>query len=517
MVVALEGRLSPSAPLPSASRCGWRARADDRQDLRQAILGRSREGLATTFQRTPKTRRVIFNMQSLQRPEDILRRIVIAIDGPAGSGKTTTAREVARALGLRHIDTGAMYRAITWKVLATGTDPDDETRVGDIAAATKIAFYGDASGTERVTADGTDVTEAVRSLEVTRGVSLVSSYARVRKAMVRFQRRLSEDGGVVLEGRDIGSVVLPGADVKVFLNATTEERARRRLKELAAKGIEKTFAEIQDDIERRDLLDSTRALSPLKIPVGAHVVDTTNLTIGEQVDRVVQLARETAAYLASMRISKGERNRYTAQRPWYAFTCAAIRALTRVLFGLRIAKKESLDLAENHIYASNHCSNADPPFVGVTIGREVHIMAKESLFRFPLFGRLIGWYNAMPMRRESFDRGAFERASEVLSRGGSLLIFPEGTRRREEGLGEPKAGVGYLALQTGVSVVPIYVSGTRRLRAALLRRPGLRVVHGHAIRFPNRETAEPTPDNYREFSRMVMAAIDGLREEVEEA
>ena len=441
----------------------------------------------------------------------------IAIDGPAGAGKSTVAKELARILGYTYVDTGAMYRAITWKVLRMDVDPRDEARVGEIAGETRISFAGHGGGAERVTADDTDVTEAVRSLDVTANVSLVSSYARVRKAMVRILRRLSAEGGVVLEGRDIGTVVLPGADVKVFLKASSEERARRRLKELEAKGIKSTLAEIQTDIERRDLLDSTRELSPLKIPVGAHVVDTTNVTIEQQVERVVEIARDTATSLASLLVKPGETNQYTSQRRWYAFTCAAVRAITRLLFGLRIVKSETFEFAENHIYASNHRSNADPPFIGAAIGREVHIMAKESLFRFAPLGRLITWYNAIPTRRSSFDRNAFARASDVLSKGGSLLIFPEGTRIRGEGLGEAKAGVGYLALQTGVSVVPIYARGTRSLRAALVRRPGIRVVYGHVIRFPGRETAEPTPENCREFSRMVMAAIEGLHDEVEEA
>ena len=472
--------------------------------------------MATTRGGKPSEFDVTRNMQPSQTQEDILRRIVIAIDGPAGSGKTTTGREVARTLGLHHIDTGAMYRAVTWKVLETGVDPLDEARVGDIAAATGIEFSGCALGTERVRADDTDVTEAVRSLEVTQNVSLVSSYARVRKAMVRLQRRLSESGGVVLEGRDIGSVVLPGAHVKVFLNASAEERARRRLKELEAKGIEKTLAEIQADIERRDLLDSTRELSPLKVPVGAHIVDTTNLTIEEQVGKVVDIARETAAFLLSRLVKAGEKNRYTHERPWYAFSCAGVRVLARLLFGLRVVKKETFDFAENHIYASNHRSNVDPPIVGATIRREVHFMAKESLFRFAPLGRIVAWYNSIPTRRGTFDRNAFARVSDALSRGGSLLIFPEGTRIRGGELGEAKAGVGYLALQTGVSVVPMYVRGTRSLKAAFLRRPSLRVVHGHPIRFPSRETAAPTAENCREFSRMVMAAIEALRDEAEQ-
>ena len=169
--------------------------------------------------------------------EEFFRRLIVAIDGPAGSGKTTTAKGVARSLGLRHIDTGAMYRAVTWKVLETGADPGDASRVAALAETIDIAFAPDGPEGERITADGSDVSDAIRSLEVTRHVSLVSSYPPVRRAMVRFQRRFAGTGGVVLEGRDIGSVVLPGAQVKIFLEASVEERAKRRLRELEAKGI----------------------------------------------------------------------------------------------------------------------------------------------------------------------------------------------------------------------------------------------------------------------------------------
>ncbi len=237
-----------------------------------------------------------------------LRRLVVAIDGPAGSGKTTTARGVARTLGLRHVDTGAMYRAVTWKTLETGTDPSDETRVAEISRAIDIAFSQEGTGAEKIAADGIDVSDAIRTLEVTRHVSLVSSYPAVRRSMVRLQRHLARDGGVVLEGRDIGSVVLPGAHVKVFLQASVDERANRRLRELAAKGVEKTFEEIRADMERRDRLDSTRETSPLKIAVGAHVVDTTSLSIEEEVRKIVEIARDTASSLSTRVIPKGEKN-----------------------------------------------------------------------------------------------------------------------------------------------------------------------------------------------------------------
>jgi cytidylate kinase len=448
--------------------------------------------------------------------EPFLRRLVVAIDGPAGSGKTTTARGVAGGLGLRHIDTGAMYRAVTWKVLERKIDPADEAAVADVAGRIGIEFSPGGTGAERVSADGADVTEQVRSLEVTRNVSLVSSYRAVRKSMVRLQRRLARGGGVVLEGRDIGSVVLPSAHVKVFLQASVGERAKRRLRELRSKGIDKTLEEIREDIERRDHFDSTRELSPLSIPVGAHVVDTTALTIDEEVRRIIELARETAASLESRVVPRGRANPGARQRRVYAASCAAIRFVSRALFGLRVVGRLGPEFAENYIYACNHRSNADPPIVGATIGREVHFMAKESLFEKKAFGRLIRYYNAIPTRRGTFDREAFAAATGVLAGGGSLLIFPEGTRGRGDGLGEPKPGVGYLALTTGVPVIPIYARGTGGLRPAFGRREALTVAYGDPIRAANPETARPTAENCRGFARMVMAAIEALRDEVED-
>jgi cytidylate kinase len=454
-------------------------------------------------------------MGALNDEGPFLRRLIVAIDGPAGSGKTTTARGVAKALGLRHVDTGAMYRAVTWKTLQTGTDASDETRVAEIARTIDIEFAREGTGAEKVAADGADVSDAIRTVEVTRHVSLVSSYPAVRKSMVRIQRHLAREGGVVLEGRDIGSVVLPGAHVKVFLQASVDERARRRARELAAKGVEKSVEEIREDIERRDRFDSTRETSPLKVAVGAHVVDTTALTIDEEVRRIVDIARDTAAFLASRSIPRGEKTPRAARRPVYGATCDLIRLAAKALFGLRVTGRDGPDLAENYIYAANHRSNADPPIVGATLSREVHILAKVNLFEKPAFGKLIRYYNAIPTRRDVFDREAFGRAAKVLAGGGSLLIFPEGTRSRTDGFGDPKPGVGYLALTTGVPVLPVYARGTGKLKDSFWRRGRLTVVFGDPIRVPNPDTAQPTPENCREFSRMVMAAIESLRDEVE--
>ena len=219
-----------------------------------------------------------------------MKPLVIAIDGPAASGKSSTARLVARALGFLHIDSGAMYRAVTFKVLRSGVDPTDEAAVVDVARATKVALVQSPQGI-RVFLDDKDVTSEVRAPDVTRTVSSVSSYPGVREVMVRLQRSLAAKGGVVLEGRDIGTVVLPSADLKIFMIANVTERARRRKRDLASAGIEAEEDALVREIAERDHRDATRAASPMKKADDAVEVDTSNLTIEEQVDFIVKKAR----------------------------------------------------------------------------------------------------------------------------------------------------------------------------------------------------------------------------------
>lgn len=211
--------------------------------------------------------------------------MIIAIDGPAGSGKSTVARELARELGLTFLDTGAMYRAVTLSVLEHDIDPMDGERCAKIARALKLEF--DAQG--RIRIDGKPGEPAIRGETVTKAVSAVSAHSAVRSAIVPQQRAEAERrGGIVAEGRDMGSVVFPGADFKFFLTASPEVRARRRCKEL---GIEERYAEILADIQLRDHLDSSRKDSPLLLADDALLVDTNALDAAGVVSELLARVR----------------------------------------------------------------------------------------------------------------------------------------------------------------------------------------------------------------------------------
>jgi cytidylate kinase len=208
---------------------------------------------------------------------------VIAIDGPAGSGKSTVARAVAERLGLAYLDTGAMYRAVAFAALRRGIDPDDSPLVA------RMARQLDLDVTDTVTVDGVDATIEIRGPEVTRAVSTVAANPEVRAELNRRQREWAEaHGGGVIEGRDIGSVVFPDAPLKVYLTASDAERADRRSKEV----LDMKYDEVAADLVRRDRLDANRAADPLTVPQGAVIVDTTGTPIEQVVDRVLGLAAD---------------------------------------------------------------------------------------------------------------------------------------------------------------------------------------------------------------------------------
>ncbi len=218
------------------------------------------------------------------------KRLSIAIDGPAGAGKTTIAREVSRILGYKYVDTGAMYRAVAWRSVQEGIPLADKSAIVALTGDMCIDFVeGDGS---RIFVDGEDVSKAIRTPEVTKLSSPVSAISGVRRLLVDQQRRLAGEGGVVMEGRDIGSVVLPNAEVKIFLTASVDERAQRRFTEMQSSGMDADLERLKLDIQERDHRDSTRSDSPLTKAPGGVEIDTDHLSIEQVVGRVVELAQE---------------------------------------------------------------------------------------------------------------------------------------------------------------------------------------------------------------------------------
>lgn len=216
------------------------------------------------------------------------RAPIIAIDGPSGVGKSTLSKLLARELGFLHLDTGAMYRAVAVAASRRGIDPADPEALGELARSLSVAFARDAAG-DRVLLDGEDVTVAIRTPEISLLTAKVAACPAVRAAMVERQRELGKAGGVVLEGRDIGTVVFPAAEVKLYLTATAEERGRRRFVELQAKGMPVDLARTVAEVEARDLADSSRSHSPLSQAEDAIAIDTTGLGVDQVLAEMLRI------------------------------------------------------------------------------------------------------------------------------------------------------------------------------------------------------------------------------------
>jgi cytidylate kinase len=217
--------------------------------------------------------------------------VIVAIDGPAGAGKSTVAKLIAKELGFLYIDTGAMYRALTLKVLENKIDIDDVARIIELAKNTRVELRNNQSGSQEALLDGRDVTAEIRQPRITQFVSDIAKIKGVREVMLGLQRNLAKQGNLVLDGRDIGTVVFPNADKKFYIDAEFNERVRRRYRELTDLNQNVTLKDIESDLRNRDTIDSTREFAPLRKADDAICIDTTNMTIQEVVDAALSYIR----------------------------------------------------------------------------------------------------------------------------------------------------------------------------------------------------------------------------------
>lgn len=376
---------------------------------------------------------------------------VVAIDGPSGAGKSTVARELARRHGWRLVDTGAMYRALTWAALDRSLDPDtDAHELAQLAKELPLAL-GTTPDDQSVHVGSVDVTRAIRTPEVTAAVSAVSAVPEVRTEMVRRQRELAASGDVVVEGRDIGTTVLPDADLKVFLTASESERAARRAGETG-----QLSHDVASALALRDRLDSSRQVSPLQQAPDAFVIDSSRLDIEGVVAAVeTELSRRKAGAPAEPAT--------LGWTPRWSLSMRLVRAIARVV--VRLVLRVRLVGAEHlpsgpALIAGNHTGFLDGPLVYILLERPSCFLAKSELFDGP-WASVLRWVNQIPVHRGEPDRAALHAAIDALRHGEIVGMFPEGTRG-EGKLETIQDGVGYIAAMSGVPVVPVVCRGTER-------------------------------------------------------
>lgn len=393
---------------------------------------------------------------------------VVAIDGPSASGKTTVARVVADKLGSTVFDTGALYRAVTLESIRRGIAPSDSAALEDLTQAMKI----DVTESGKVRVNGEDVSAALRTPEVDRWVSEISAHPQVREALLPVQRAIASGRKVVMVGRDIATVVIPEAGLKVYLDASVDERARRRFADQQAAGSSLTYDEVRSEIERRDAFDSSRETSPLKQHKDALVVHTDSMSVDEVAETIASAYREKSEPAAPELV----RAPFTVQtKPEYFYQSAKRRKRGKLAYWLiwpwlsRVTHLTQEGVANIPpfgplLYVSNHLHNLDPALEFYAFTRPLNFMGKQELFDTPVVKQISAASGGFPVDRGKFDREALRQAEERLEKGLTVGIYAEGTRSLTGSLAEAKAGVGLIALKTGAPVLPVAITGSERLR-----------------------------------------------------
>jgi len=413
--------------------------------------------------------------------------INIAIDGPAGAGKSTIAKAVAKDLGIIYLDTGAMYRATAYLALQKGIDPKDEQKVSEMLEDLKMDIvYKD--GEQRIIVNGIDATPYLREHYMSKAASDISALPCVRYKMVDLQRDFASKNDVVLDGRDIGTFVLPNANCKFFLTASPEERARRRMKDLEEKGEKVDYQTLLSDIIQRDYNDSHRKVAPLKQADDADFVDTTQMSVEDVVAHVKEVvhiktknenpteqnAEKPSTIIPSSKMDKKTLARIkTYYKPeksfaFYRFLRVILRPIQMLVWPTKVIGAENAKKVKGALFTCNHYSKMDsmiPYFV--LFKKEAHALAKYELFTNPVAGWFLHKMGAIPVRRGEADIESVKQVLRVLKDGKQLLIFPEGTRNKEgtQHMAEFKTGTARFAIKAKVPVVPmIYYQSPKAFR-----------------------------------------------------
>ncbi len=370
--------------------------------------------------------------------------MIIAVDGPAGSGKSTVCREIAKRIGLRYVDTGAMYRTVALASLRQNISPNDTPRLVQLAKNIPLELRPFSGGKFEIFLNGEKVTDEIRRPEINQVVSTIACIPGVREEMVKRQRALAKDGYLIMEGRDITTVVLPNADFKFYLDADPSVRVERRFKENKTKGAATTFAGVAEEQTKRDQMDQSRTVSPLRVAEDAVRIDTT----GKEVDEVVLII------LGKMNVRAGRFNFF------YSGARSLLWLIGKTVFSLEIKGVENIPKRGGFIMAANHRSYLDPVVAAVSSKRQLNFLARDTLFRNSFFGPLIKGLNAYPIKRASADRTALRMAAQFIMEGNPILMFPEGTRSADGNFQTPRGGLGYLAARLRCPVVPMHIRGT---------------------------------------------------------
>lgn len=382
----------------------------------------------------------------------------IALDGPSGAGKSTVAKALAKELGIIYVDTGALYRTVGLYVKNKGLEKTDTPAIISCLEEINLGMEF-VNGEQIITLNGEKIGQEIRTGEIAMYASSVSAIPEVRSFLLETQRKIARENDVVMDGRDIGTVIIPDAEVKIFMVASAEARAKRRFLELQAKGENCTFEGVLADIIERDTNDSTRKTAPAIPAKDAIHLDNSNYTIEETVAKVVEIIN------SKQKKTKKKKNKF------YKVIKFLFKWFFKLIYRVKIKNKEKEPLDKNFIVCCNHTALMDVAVIILSLKNQIRFMAKKEVINAPVAGWFIKGMGAFPVDRKAKDVGAIKKTIKILDEGSCVGIFPQGTRHPYENPRETavKDGIGMVALRANVGILPVAIR-TKKSKLKLFRR-----------------------------------------------
>lgn len=421
--------------------------------------------------------------------------IRIAIDGPGGAGKSTVAKKIAEKLGIIYVDTGALYRTIGLFMLNNGVCPTDAVKVakrlGDFSLELKFI-----KGKQVILLDGVDVGDAIRTPEASMAASAVSAIKEVREYLLNTQRDIAKKNSVIMDGRDIGTVILPNAEVKVFLTASPEARAKRRYAELRQKGVNTTLEQVASEMAERDKNDSTRDIAPCVPAEDAVLLDNSNLDLDGTAEAIIAIVNE-----------KKKRNKLKDPKS-YTFMRALLGGIVRLIFRVKVIGTENIP-DDGALICANHIAIRDVFLIAATYPRLIRFIAKKGIFKVPVIGQIVAAWGAIKVERNGGDLAAIRTAVELMEGDNTVAIFPQGHRfPGVNPLTTPrKNGAALIAYRSGCDVLPVCIKVKKNEYAPFRR---VEIVYGKLIRNSELGFASGGSAEYEKANEYIFSKIGEL-------
>lgn len=414
--------------------------------------------------------------------------IRIAIDGPGGAGKSSLAKAVASKLGIIYVDTGALYRTIGLYMLRNAINPKDADAVTAALPLFKLELKF-IDGKQTILLDGEDVGDSIRTPEVSMAASAVSAIGSVREYLLNTQRDIANKNSVIMDGRDIGTVILPNAEIKIFLTASPAARAKRRYDELILKGQNVSYEQVYNEMVERDTNDSTRALAPCVPAEDAIMLDNSNLTAEQTVTAVLKIVKKNKP-----------------KKSFYMKAHRILAPMIRFFFRIKAEGLENIPKEAPIMFCSNHIAAKDPVMIAAACRRQITFLSKKELFSVPVLGWLVKKLGAVKLDRSGSDISAIRTSVEVLNNGGALAIFPQGHRYPgvDPATTDTKNGAALIAYRSGADIVPVCIK-LKDYKYKFLRRKV--IIFGKPIKNSELEFKNGGSEEYKAATDMIFGRI----------